>query len=49
MPSVREPEQHHLLVQQKLKDSFGPSYLTALSVIQGVALADLTLVVAGNY
>lgn len=49
MPSVPEPEQHHLLVQQKLKDSFTPSYLTALSVIQGVALADLALVVAGNY
>jgi len=49
MQSVLEPEQHHLLVQQKLKDSFGPSYMTALSVIQGVALADLALVVAGNY
>jgi hypothetical protein len=49
MQSVPEPEQHHLLVQQKLKDSFGPSYMTALSVIQAAALADLALVVAGNY
>src|SRR5450631_354145 len=49
MQSVREPEQHHLLVQQKLKDSFGPSYMTALSVIQAAALADLALVVADNY
>lgn len=49
MQAVREPQGHHLLVQQKLKDQFSPVYLTMLSVIQGVALADLALVVGTNY
>ena len=49
MHSVREPQPHHVLVQRKLKASFGGIYMTALSVIQGVALADLALVVESNY
>lgn len=48
MQAVREPQGHHLLVQQKLKDHFSPVYLTLLSVIQGVALADLAFVVGTN-
>ena len=44
MQAVHEPQGHHLLVQQKLKEQFSPVYLTLLSVIQGVALADLALV-----
>src|SRR5579863_5741635 len=48
MQAVQEPQGHHLLVQQKLKDQFSSVYLTLLSVIQGVALADLAAVVATN-
>jgi hypothetical protein len=48
MHSVHKPELHYLLVQQKLKGSFALVHLTTLSVIQGVALADLALVVAGH-
>ena len=48
MHSVREPEPHYLLVHQKLKGSFVLVYLTALCVIQGVALADLAFVVGTN-
>jgi len=36
-------------MQKQLKDSFGNIYLTALSVIQGVALADLVSVVSAEY
>jgi hypothetical protein len=39
----------HLLLHNKLKESFGPIYLTVLSVIQGVALADLASVVQASY
>src|SRR5947209_4013561 len=49
MHSVREPEPHYLLVHQKLKESFVLVYLTALCVIQGVALADLAFVVGTNF
>ena len=48
MQALQEPQGHHLLVQQKLKDQFSSVYLTLLSVIQGVALADLALVVGTN-
>lgn len=41
MQSVLEPEPHHRMLHHKLKESFAPTYMTALSVIQGVALADL--------
>jgi hypothetical protein len=49
MQSVLEPQPHHLMMHHKLKDSLSPVYLTLLSVIQGVALADLALVVGANY
>jgi hypothetical protein len=49
MQSVLEPQPHYRVIHHKLKDSFSPVYLTLLSVIQGVALADLALVVAANY
>jgi hypothetical protein len=49
MQSVLEPQPHYLMIHHKLKDSLSPVYLTLLSVIQGVALADLALVVAANY
>jgi hypothetical protein len=41
MQPIGEPEPHHRLLHHKLKGSSAPTYLTALSVIQGVALADL--------
>jgi hypothetical protein len=41
MPSPSEPQAHHRQLHGRLKESFGPTYLTAVSVIQGVALADL--------
>ncbi len=49
MQSVLEPQPHHRVIHHKLKDSLSPIYLTLLSVIQGVALADLAVVVAANY
>jgi len=49
MQSVLEPEPHHQVLHHRLKDSFAPTYLTALSVIQGVALADLGSVVVAGY
>ena len=49
MPSVLEPEPHHRVLHYRLKDSFAPTYLTVLSVIQGVALADLASVVVAGY
>jgi hypothetical protein len=49
MQSVLEPEPHHHVLHHRLKDSFAPTYLTALSVIQGVALADLGAVVVAGY
>jgi hypothetical protein len=36
-------------VYQRLKASYGPTYLTILSVIQAVAMGDLAQVVAGSY
>jgi len=49
MQAIPEPQEHHLLVQQRLKDSFSLVYLTLLSVIQGLALADLALIVGAGY
>ena len=49
MQSVLEPEPHHHVLHYRLKDSFAPTYLTVLSVIQGVALADLASVVVAGY
>src|SRR5438093_1332304 len=49
MQSVLEPQPHYLMIHHKLKDSLSPVYLTLLSVIQGVALADLALVVGAGY
>jgi len=36
-------------VHRRLKASYGPTYLTILSVIQAVAMGDLAQVVAGGY
>jgi hypothetical protein len=47
--SLLEPQPHYLMIHHKLKDSFSLVYLTLLSVIQGVALADLALVVGACY
>jgi len=49
LPHSVEPEPHHRVVHRRLKDSFAPSYLTILSVIQAVALADLATIVAARY
>lgn len=49
MPSPSEPEAYHRQLHRRLKDSFGPTYLTAVSVIQGVALADLGAAVLIGY
>ena len=49
MQSVLEPQPHYIVIHHKLKDSLSPLYLTLLSVIQGVVLADLALVVTANY
>ena len=49
MQAIPEPRGHHLLLKQRLKDSFSLVYLTLLSVIQGVALADLALIVGAGY
>ena len=49
MQAIPEPQGHHLLVKKRLTDSFSLVYLTLLSVIQGVALADLALVVGAGY
>lgn len=43
-----EPELRYQVLQRKLKGSFAPTYLTSLSVIQGVALADLAAEVANG-
>ena len=41
--------QHHQVVHRRMKDLFLSMYQTILSIIQGVALADLATVVAGKY
>jgi hypothetical protein len=45
MHSAIEPKPHYQVLHHKMKDSFTSIYLTVLSVIQGVALADLASVV----
>jgi hypothetical protein len=44
-----EPEPHHRVLHHRLNDAFTPTYLTILSIIQAVALADLATVVAAEY
>ena len=44
-----EPEPHHRELHHRLNDAFTPTYLTILSIIQAVALADLATVVAAEY
>ena len=43
----REPD--HARLHRQLRGSFATTYLTLLSIIQGVALADLAVVVGGGY
>ena len=40
---------HHNVVHGRMKDSFTSMYQTILSIVQGVALADLAAFVEGNY
>ena len=42
-------ESHQRVVHRRLKESYGPTYLTLLSIIQGVALGDLASVVAAGH
>lgn len=49
MDSILDAEEHHHLLRKRLKESFTLVYMTALSVIQGVALADLAGNVAEGY
>ena len=49
MHAALEPEPHHRVLHHKMRDSYTPNCLTALSVIQGVALADLAVVVGAEY
>ena len=44
-----KPIKHHKVVHGKMKDSFTSMYQTILSIIQGVALADLAAIVAAKY
>jgi hypothetical protein len=44
-----KPLKHHRVVHGKMKDSFTSVYQTILSIIQGVALADLAVIVAAKY
>jgi hypothetical protein len=47
--SFGEVESRQQTVYRRLKSSYGPTYLTILSVIQAVAMGDLAQVVAGSY
>jgi hypothetical protein len=49
MRSLYEPAANHQVVHGRMKDSFTPMYQTLLSIIQGVALADLVTSVAARY
>jgi hypothetical protein len=42
-------EPYHQVVHRRLKESYGPTYLTILSMIQSVALGDLSFVVASGH
>ena len=44
-----KPIKHHKVVHGRMKDSFTSMYQTILSIIQGVALADLAAFVAAKY
>src|ERR1700693_5664665 len=44
-----EPIKHHKVVHGRMKDSFTSMYQTILSIIQGVALADLAMFVVAKY
>jgi hypothetical protein len=44
-----ESEPHHRVLHHRLNDAFTPTYLTILSIIQAVALADLATIVAAEY
>ncbi len=47
--TTREHEPDHARLHRQLRGSFAVTYLTMLSIIQGVSLADLAGVVAGGY
>ena len=49
MRSLYEPAANHRVVHGRMKDSFTSMYQTLLSIIQGVALADLATSVAVRY
>ncbi len=49
MKSILEPERHYRVLHHKLKGVFAPTYLTILSIIQAVALADLAGIVAAAH
>ena len=44
---INEP--YRQVVHRRLKESYGPTYLTILSMIQSVSLGDLSFVVASHY
>jgi hypothetical protein len=45
----RQNVPYHQVVHRRLKESYGPTYLTILSMIQSVSLGDLSLVVASQH
>ncbi len=49
MEAKQEREPDHARLHRQLRGAFAVTYLTMLSIIQGVALADLAGVVAGGY
>lgn len=42
-------EPYRQAINRRLKESYGPTYLTILSMIQSVSLGDLSLIVASHY
>lgn len=49
MKSLRESQPHYLVLQRRMRESFTLIYMTVLSIIQGVALADLASIVSGGH
>src|SRR5436305_1924641 len=49
MSSRLKPEPHHRVLHHRLQDAFTPTYLTILSIIQAVALADLATVITAEH
>ena len=49
MEAGSDSEPDHARLHRQLRGSFATTYLTLLSIIQGVALADLAVVVGGGY